>query len=123
MSFHYVLLLGIFLAHFAVIGRAIMVEGRDPYARLAWVMALSLFPILGIVAYAMFGEPWMSDRFRRKANRVFKQLEQLPSAAARESVPLGRVPEYFVGSFRTCEALSLWIGVQRGTPSYYGLSV
>ena len=106
MSFHYVLLLGIFLAHFAVIGRAIMVEGRDPYARLAWVMALSLFPILGIVAYAMFGEPWMSGRFRRKANRVFKQLEQLPTAAARESVPLGRVPEYFVGSFRTCEALS-----------------
>ena len=106
MSFHYILLIGIFLLHFAVIVRAIMVEGRDPYARLAWVMALSLFPILGVVAYAMFGEPWMSRRFRQKANRVFKQLEHLPTAATRESVPIDRLPEHYVGSFRTCEALS-----------------
>jgi cardiolipin synthase len=106
MSFHQVLLLGIFLLHLAVIVRAIMVEGRDPYARLAWVMALLLFPILGIFAYAMFGEPWMSARFRRKANRVFKQLERLPTAAVREGVSLERLPKHLVGSFRTCEALS-----------------
>ena len=83
-----------------------MVEGRDPYARLAWVMALLLFPLLGIVAYAMFGEPWMSGRFRRKANRVFKQLERLPTAAAQEGAQLSGLPEHYVGSFRTCEALS-----------------
>ena len=106
MSLHHILLLGIFFLHVGVIVRAIMVEGRDPYARLAWVMALLLFPILGIFAYAIFGEPWMSGRFRRKANRVFKQLERLPAAAARKGAPLDRLPEYFVGPFRTCEALS-----------------
>jgi cardiolipin synthase len=106
MSVYYFLLLGIFLLHLAVIVRAIMVEGRDPYARLAWVMALSLFPILGVVAYAMFGEPWMSGRFRRKANQVFRRLEHLPTAAAREGALLDRMPTHFAGAFRTCEALS-----------------
>jgi cardiolipin synthase len=115
MSFHHVLLLGIFLLHLAVIVRAIMVEGRDPYARLAWVMALLLFPILGIFAYGMFGEPWMSGRFRRKANRVYKQLERLPTTAVREGVSLERLPKHFAGSFRTCEALSPSAATDRNT--------
>ena len=106
MSFHFILLLGIFLIHIAVIVRAIMVEGRDPYARLAWVMALLLFPLLGVVAYAIFGEAWMSGRFRRKANRVFKQLESFPTAAGPKGSPLTGLPDHYVGPFRTCEALS-----------------
>lgn len=106
MQIQYILVPCVFLVHAAVIIRAIMVEGRDPYARLAWVMALSLFPVLGIVAYAMFGEPWMSRRFCRKANFVFKQLEQLSTAAAREGATLDRLPKHFMGPFRTCEALS-----------------
>jgi cardiolipin synthase len=106
VSFHFLLWLGLFLLHAGVIVRAIMVEGRDPYARLAWVMALSLFPVLGIVAYVMFGEPWVSGRFRRKANRVFKQLEGIPTEASRAGIPYDRLPKHFVGTFRTCEALS-----------------
>ena len=92
-----------------------MVEGRDPYARLAWVMALSLFPILGIFAYVMFGEPWMSGRFRRKANRVFKQLEHLPTAPALKGMSLECLPKHFIGSFRTCEALSQSAATDRNT--------
>jgi cardiolipin synthase len=105
MLFHYILLPGIFLLHLAVIIRAIMVEGRDPYSRLAWVLALSLFPILGVVAYAMFGEPWISARFRSQANSVFKRLEHLSTAAARDRAALEQLPKHFVGPFRTCEAL------------------
>jgi cardiolipin synthase len=112
---HQLLILVVFLVHLAVIIRAIMVEGRDPYARLAWVLALSLFPFLGVVAYVMFGEPWMSGRFRRKANVVFRQLEHLTSAAARDSAQLDRLPERFLGLFRTCEALSKSTVTDRNT--------
>ena len=105
MSLRHTLLIILFLLHLAVIVRAIMVEGRDPYSRMAWVLALSLFPLLGIFVYAMLGEPWMSGRFRRKANRIYKRLENLPIANS-ESAPLDRLPKHFVGPFRTCERLS-----------------
>ena len=105
MSLNQLLILGILLLHLTVMVRAIMVEGRDPYARLAWVMALLLFPLLGLVAYAMFGEPWMSGRVRRRANRIFKQLEHLPFAGPKR-LPRELLPERFVGPFRACEALS-----------------
>ena len=105
MSLRHTLLIILFLLHLAVIVRAIMVEGRDPYSRMSWVLALSLFPLLGILAYAMLGEPWMSGRFRRKANRIYKRLENLPVATS-AGAPLDRLPQHFGGPFRTCERLS-----------------
>lgn len=105
MSIHHTLITTLILLHLAVIVRAIMVEGRDPYARMAWVLALILLPILGVLAYAMFGEPWMSGRFRRKANRIYKRLESLPIANSGRA-PLDSLPKHFVGPFRTCERLS-----------------
>ena len=93
------------LLHFVVIGRAILVEGRDPSSRLAWAMAILLFPLLGVLAYAMFGEPWMSGRIRRRANRIYRQLEKLP-VAQRSKASLDHLPVHFIGPFRTCEGLS-----------------
>ncbi len=105
MSVHRGLLLLVFLLHVAVMVRALLVEGRDPYARLAWVLALALFPIGGVIGYAMFGEPWMSGRFRRQANRAYRRLENLPIAGPSEA-PLRDLPDHFIGPFRTCERLS-----------------
>lgn len=95
----------ILLAHFAVIVRALWVEGRDPYSRLAWVLALLLFPIAAIVAYLMFGEPWVSARFRRQAEAVYQQLADL------ELVPLDNealqsVPADYRGPFETMRHIS-----------------
>jgi cardiolipin synthase len=104
MWLHPIFLSVVFLLHAVVIVRAIMVEGRDAYARLAWVMALSFVPIAGILAYAMFGEPWMASRFRRQANQIYKQLERLRVKES-ESSSMGRLPRHFIGPFRTCEEL------------------
>lgn len=65
------------LIHLVVIVRALLIEGRDPYSRLAWVLALLLFPIASIVAYLLLGEPWVSGRFRRQADRAYKELAKL----------------------------------------------
>ena len=65
------LLAFLLLLHTLVLIRAMLVEDRDPYSRLAWAMAITLLPLVGIGAYAMLGEPWMSARFRRQANRVY----------------------------------------------------
>lgn len=105
MSVHFIFLAASFVLQIGAILRAIMVEGRDPYARLAWVMTLLMLPLLGVVAYAMFGEPWVSRRFRRKANKTFRQLERL-SIVNRAEVSVERLPQYFVGALRVCEALA-----------------
>lgn len=79
------------LVHVAVIVRALLLEGRDPYSRLAWVLALMLFPVVSIVAYLMVGEPWVSGRFRRQAARAYRMLvglqPQLPEHTSLESLP------------------------------------
>ncbi|MEQ7873810.1 cardiolipin synthase [Sphingomonas sp. ASV193] len=105
MSTHAFLAALLTLVHFAAIVRALLVDGRDPYTRAAWVMALMLFPVLGVVAYFLVGEAWVSRGFRKHANAVTRRLAWLcPSplhAEALDSIP----PEYRT-AFRTCEGIA-----------------
>ena len=93
--------LAIVAIHVAVMLRAILVEGRDPYARTAWLFLLIALPGLSVILYLLFGEPWISTDFRNRARRAYEDL--LPYAphpdngAAATSNP-----------FRTCEAASRW---------------
>lgn len=90
--------------HIAVILRAVLLEGREPYARAAWLMLLVGLPGIGTVLYLLFGEPWISKGYRRRATRAYEQL--LPYAP-RSTLPIGE--RSAVGNaFRTCEAASQW---------------
>ena len=48
------------LVHFAVMIRAVVIAGRDPYARAAWLLLLFTLPFVGVVLYFLFGETWIS---------------------------------------------------------------
>ncbi|WP_181406152.1 PLDc N-terminal domain-containing protein, partial [Brucella melitensis] len=54
-------------AHLGVIFRAILLDGRDAYARAAWLLLLLALPGIGTILYLLFGEPWISAAFRRRA--------------------------------------------------------
>jgi len=95
------------LLHLAVIVRAITLDGREPYARAAWVMMLALLPIVGTIIYLLFGEPWMSGSLRRKARTVYYALDGLLPAPASVDV-LQKVPDRFRNAFRTCEHIARW---------------
>ena len=95
----------IVLVHVAVIARAVLLEGRDPYSRLAWVLALMLFPVVSIIAYLMIGEPWVSGRFRRQADRAYRMLVAL-QPEARGDETLRSVPDGYRGPFKTVEQIS-----------------
>lgn len=105
MSLHLFSLIAGVLIHAGLIVRVLLIEGRDPQSRLAWLMAILFLPIVGAVAYLIFGEPWVSSRFRRRANRVYKRLESQPMKAPGVQ-PLKQIPPHFWGAFRVCEALS-----------------
>jgi cardiolipin synthase len=89
--------------HLAVIVRAILLEGRDAYARAAWLLLLIALPGIGTVLYLLFGEPWISTAFKQRARAAYTTL--LPYAPLAPTPMLSPAME---GAFRTCEATSRW---------------
>ncbi|MFD1611975.1 cardiolipin synthase [Sphingomonas tabacisoli] len=92
-------------AHGAVIVRALLLEGRDPYSRAAWVLALLLFPVAAPIAYLLFGEPWVSRNFRRRANDAYLTLARLQSDAGDDET-LAALPPCYRAPFETVEHIS-----------------
>jgi cardiolipin synthase len=91
------------LVHLAVIVRAILLEGREPYARAAWLLLLISLPGIGTILYILFGEPWVSPGFRKRSRDAYEAL--LPFAPPATSPEQDRAVE---NPFRTCEAASRW---------------
>ena len=89
--------------HLAVIGRAILLDGREPYARAAWVLLLVALPGVGTALYLLFGEPWISSSFRKRSRDAYEALLPfaLPTASPEQGLAAGN-------PFRTCEAASRW---------------
>src|SRR3954470_17487575 len=87
--------------HLAVIIRAILLPGREPYARAAWLLLLMALPGIGTLLYLLFGEPWVSPAFRQRARDAYQAL--LPYAVQASSEQ-PRVASR--NAFRTCEAAS-----------------
>jgi len=85
----------------------LLVDGRDPMSRAAWVLALLLLPGIGVCVYLLVGEPWLARRLRARSAAVFDLLAReacagsQAAAAAREAIP-----ERFRPAFRLCEALA-----------------
>ena len=103
----YVALALLFAAvHLAVILRALLADGRDSSARAAWVLALIVFPIIGVLAYLLIGEPWLTRRVRRSAVRVGSRLDAMVQAATSGAASTPDLPENFVAAFRCAEALA-----------------
>lgn len=93
-----------FVLHVAVAIRVLSVDGKEPSSRAAWIVVLFFLPFLGIVAYLLVGEPWVTKRLRGRALEVFRSL----NAGAR---PLQQaldpeIPERFSSGFRLSEKLA-----------------
>lgn len=70
------------LLHVAFILRAILRPHRDPESRIAWVVAIAVIPVAGIIAYILFGE---TNIGRRRAARAATALAALPPAIPPQS--------------------------------------
>jgi cardiolipin synthase len=95
------------LIDLAVIVRAILLKDREPVARAAWVLLILVLPGVGAVLYLLFGEPWMSRRFRRQADGIYRELLDCATSDDRpDSIEAGEGA--FCNAFKTCEGISLW---------------
>ena len=74
--FHYSLVnLALMLLDLAVIVRILLRPHRDPASRIAWIVVVTLLPVLGILAYLLFGEVSIG---RRRVERLRTVLAGLP---------------------------------------------
>src|SRR5512138_2026055 len=81
--------------------RALLRPHREPASRLAWVVAIAVAPVIGILAYVLFGE---TNIGRRRIARMRAALRRLPSLAeiggADEHESEAFVPEPYAPIFR-----------------------
>ncbi len=73
---------GTVLVHLAFMARAILRPHRDPESRIAWVVAIAVIPVAGIVAYILFGE---TNIGRKRAKRAAAALATMPPAIPPQS--------------------------------------
>ena len=75
-------------AQIAVIIRALLRPHREPASRMAWVMVVLLAPVVGIVAYILFGEV---DIGRRRTERIRAAIASLPALPDVERASAGNL--------------------------------
>ena len=103
----------LFILHAVVLARAILRPHREPSSRLAWVVVIAAVPLLGIVAYLLFGETNLGrrreDRIRR-INRHLPRLNQLPQFSPAndptDSLAPIPIPQHYDQAFRIGYAFS-----------------
>jgi cardiolipin synthase len=79
-SFHGWLLVAIHVAlQVLFVGRALLRPHREPASRLAWVVVIIVAPIVGMLAYLLFGETNIGNR---RIARFKRAMARLPSFAA-----------------------------------------
>ena len=90
--------------HLAVMVRAILLEGRDSYSRSAWLLLLIFLPVIGVILYFLFGEPWISKGFRQRSRRIDEALLAFAPRPTQNADLAGVT----ANAFRTFEAASCW---------------
>jgi cardiolipin synthase len=104
---HTILVIAFALLHVAVILRAMLVDGRDPMSRAAWLLALLLLPGLGVCLYLLVGEPRLARRLRHREDSDVASLAAAMRARGLDApVAPAAIAERFRPAFRLCEALA-----------------
>jgi cardiolipin synthase len=90
------LALAVFATQVATIIRVLLRPHRDPASRISWIAVVLGLPVVGVVGYILLGETSIG---RRRADRVRKALETLPSPATTPApeIPARHRPLFQVG--------------------------
>src|SRR6266513_1783279 len=89
------------LVHLGVIARVILRPHREPASRVAWIVVIIVFPVIGILAYIFLGETSIG---RRRVSRLYAVLAVMPDltkAPGMDSPNLQpKIPETYAHLFR-----------------------
>jgi cardiolipin synthase len=114
--------LGLILLELSFIARAILRPHREPASRIAWVVVIGVVPIVGILAYLMFGETNIGRRLIARAKRVNRQLPTLAASSSAALVESAKVPEPYEHLFRAARSISGFPTVGGNTARLFSVS-
>jgi len=105
------------LIQIALIVRVLLRPHREPASRLAWIVVIVVVPMLGMIAYVLFGEVSIGRRRIKRMRQVLAQLESqtrwdeggAPDVAA-------QLPHHYAPLFRIARSISGFppVGGNRG---------
>jgi len=91
----------------ALIIRVLTRPHRQPASRIAWIVVIAALPVIGIVAYLLFGETNIGRRRTAKLRAVIAGMPPLPATVAGdEENSRADVPERYQHLFRLGESIS-----------------
>jgi cardiolipin synthase len=95
------------LLHLGFVARAILRPHREPASRVAWVVVILIFPLVGIVAYLLLGETNIGKRRVARLREILTHLPAPQDAPGMDSSPTQpEVPERFVHLFRAGQSIN-----------------
>ena len=90
----------------AFIGRALLRPHREPASRIAWVMVILVAPVVGMLAYVLFGETNIGRRRIARLRRRWRSCRP-PRSRRRRRARRGRtMPPRFAPLFRVGQSIS-----------------
>src|SRR3989475_1964944 len=89
------------LVHLGVIARVILRPHREPASRVAWIVVMIVLPVIGILAYILFGETSIGRRRVSRLDAVLAAMPDLTKAPGMDSPNLQpKIPETYAHLFR-----------------------
>src|SRR5213075_1770789 len=90
-----------FLVHLTVIARVILRPHREPASRIAWIVVIIVFPVIGILAYIFLGETNIGRQRVSRLCAVLAAMPDLTKAPGMDSPNLQpKIPETYAHLFR-----------------------
>jgi len=95
------------LIQVALIMRVLLRPHREPASRIAWVVVIITFPVVGILIYILFGETNIGRRRVERMREVLSRLPDLADATGEEAMNLqADVPERYAHLFQVGKSVN-----------------
>ena len=101
------------LVEAALVVRVLLRPHRRPASRVAWIVVITALPVVGILAYLLFGEVSIGRRRIARRREVIADISRLVAATPRgEDTLAATLPEHFSEPFRMGESISFMAPVR-----------
>jgi len=95
------------LVELALIVRVLLRPHRQPASRIAWVVVITALPVVGILAYILFGEVSIGRRRVARLRKALAGMPDFPPAAPGDEANLeAKIPERYAALFRVGRSIS-----------------
>ena len=94
------------LLELTVIARILLRPHRDPASRIAWIVVVGMFPILGMFAYMLLGEVNIGRRRAERLHAVLAHMPAIPYQADAVTELAAGIPERYRHLFRLGHSIS-----------------